>query len=1677
MPNLKADHNLLFGLLALQNGIITRDALVAAFSVWQLNKGRMLDEILIEQNALSRERRAQLQQMLVWHVEIHGQDVAKSLGVISSASSACQALAGLGDADLQASLQHVAQNRPDAADPHATEAYSKQSSVTGSQRFHALRPHARGGLGEVSVALDSELNREVALKEIQPRYADDQRSRERFVLEAEITGGLEHPGIVPVYGLGVYSDGRPFYAMRFIKGDSLKDALQEFHKPAVTKKTADGDRQLQLRKLLSRFIDVCNAIEYAHSRGVLHRDLKPGNIMLGKYGETLVVDWGLAKTFGTYDHIANEARFQPASPLSGSGVTQAGSVIGTPAYMSPEQAAGRVDLIGPACDVYSLGATLYHILTGHLPIEEQDVGLVLQRAQKGDILRPRQYDSSIPRSLEAICLKAMALKPEDRYPNPRSLAEDLECWLADTPVSAWQETLLDRLTRLARRNRAWVLAGVVSLILIASVSVVAGLIVEGKRQEAHNAAINEGIAKKAALEAAESERGANEAAQQAKFEAKSQADDYRRRLSRHYVKSGELAIEGQDLSLALLWFVKALEVDLGDALREPRHRLRIALTRQQMPHLIKLLSHKGPISDLELSHNGKYLLTASYDGTARIWELATGQSVGKPLQHKGHVYQARFSPDDKTIATGSGDGTARIWDAATGEPTSAPLRHALSVGFIGFSPDGTRLATSCDTPGHYFPPPPGGDLTTDIKARENEPAGGIWDVSSGKLLTAIPGNDSNSGGPVAWSPNGETLVRTKPGIRFFDAATGKESRSMLLNERTITALTYVGDRYLVAKDHQAAFDVWDLKTNHRVIAGKYLDAVSGNFCIQDLSITEDRWLTAGRETWDLTTGKLSELTGEKSTIGALRSADRRYLLQIQQSGSFRIYSAQDGKAVSPAFAQMKVHGLPVRISPDRRVVAFVDSVDKAAVELWDLAGQGSRLPTPDSQHLTINSKAFFGYHRKRQNTQRGAASLLIQQDGQRVERRLIHGAPEDRVTLTSGIVDPHKRQVATAGDDMRIRFWDATTGRPRQPAIHVDGYPSDIRFSKDGKLILGIMRRANSELGYIMAWRTAERMPVWGPIEAGYRASQLQLSPTGRFFSWQTGEGAVQLRETETGRLVSGPLNHAYWSGLPQFNPDENQMVVPCGDSTATLWTIPKGEKKKVLEGSTQLMSAAFSHSGKLVASIGINEARVWDVVTGKLQNAAIPLDGWYGNSLVFSADDRSLAVTTANSSAASLWDVDTGERLGAPFFQPGNLSVTFSPDGKNFETFGEFAQSWSFEPDHSNLQELGAFAVAASGRDLDSTGKISPVSVSQRIRAWEMYQNGKLPGRQSCTAAQIRSWRLQQLHQLLNWNQIKVLPLEAPAILDQLVAENPDDSEILGLALVYAKTGMHSKAVDCLVKRILTVPAVPEEWRLLNACLEKTRGAQRVAEVAESALRAAPQHEAAWTLKGVAMLHLKKFDDAVEALTKAIELGATGQAFAFRGTAHAIKQKWGEAEADFVRILADEPNDLPSLRGLLAVKLATGNVDGWIQTADELFLRHGESHYGGPVMASEVARASSSISRHPQRIVDSMSASIARSPDDLTCRIAYGVAAYRHDQFVLAIEILSKPEIGSDAWQLLFLAMAHHHNNNPEAAKDHYGKAIKLIENEGSDRSWMRWYERIEVEHVRKEAAKLLGI
>lgn len=503
IPALSVDRNLLFGLLALQNALIDQDQLLAAFQAWTRDKDRALAEHLTALGHLDGAARAAIEAMAALHSRKYG-EAEQSLAAFLNGRSTRESLAGLGDTDIDNTLARIPSGSVpsdgEAVSDH-TATYSVGTATGDGQRFRVLRPHARGGLGAVFVAQDTEVPREVALKQILETHAEDEASRQRFLLEAEITGGLEHPGIVPVYGLGTYADGRPYYAMRFIRGDNLKEAIERFHTSESSERDAGG-RSLELHKLLRRFIDVCNAIDYAHSRGVLHRDIKPGNIIVGKHGETLVVDWGLAKVTGRSDPSADERTLRPSSS-SGSAETLPGSALGTPAFMSPEQARGEHDRLGPRSDVYSLGATLYCLLTGRPPFEG-GVADVLHAVRQGKVRPLRQVDSTIDAALEAICLKAMAVESEHRYDSCQALADDIERWMADEPVTAWREPLARTMLRWLTRHRtavtgaaAAVLVGVVGLVAVLAVQAAANSRLSDSlaRETNSNKALNEANAK------------------------------------------------------------------------------------------------------------------------------------------------------------------------------------------------------------------------------------------------------------------------------------------------------------------------------------------------------------------------------------------------------------------------------------------------------------------------------------------------------------------------------------------------------------------------------------------------------------------------------------------------------------------------------------------------------------------------------------------------------------------------------------------------------------------------------------------------------------------------------------------------------------------------------------------------------------------------------------------------------------------------------------------------------------------------------------------------------------------------------------------------------------------------------------------------------------------------------
>jgi len=387
------------------------------------------------------------------------------------------------------------------------------AGTAGSSRYVSKGVIGRGGWGVVERADDRQLEREVAIKRLRPTAEHRSEIQRRFFHEAQITSQLQHPGVVPVHELGRGTGGEAFYVMKLLEGKSLREHIREAHsRSPVPPQTTAQLREICL-PLLERFIDVCQTVAYAHRQGIIHRDLKPANVMVGEFGETVVVDWGLAKPFAdnesrqgkpaadesaqpfataaraTAPRAADPWAAATASPgaanhLSGSSsaagdypLTQQGAVVGTPAYMSPEQAVGERECLGPASDIYSLGVLLFEIVAGQTPSRGLDVDTILSRVQAGVLPRLRNFQGSAPRALEAICATAMEHSPGARYGSAVQLADDVRQWIAGDAVSVFRDPAPERLLRWCRHHQSFTIASVAATTVLLVASMLFGVVI------------------------------------------------------------------------------------------------------------------------------------------------------------------------------------------------------------------------------------------------------------------------------------------------------------------------------------------------------------------------------------------------------------------------------------------------------------------------------------------------------------------------------------------------------------------------------------------------------------------------------------------------------------------------------------------------------------------------------------------------------------------------------------------------------------------------------------------------------------------------------------------------------------------------------------------------------------------------------------------------------------------------------------------------------------------------------------------------------------------------------------------------------------------------------------------------------------------------------------------------
>lgn len=721
---------------------------------------------------------------------------------------------------------------------------------------------ARGGMGKILSARDRRLRRDVVIKVTRK---DGGRVDPRFEREALITARLQHPSIVRVYDAGVLGDGRAFYAMERVRGRSLEVVIDE-------------SKSLRERlTLLPHAIAVCEAIAYAHSEGVLHRDLKPSNVLVGPFGETVVIDWGLAKPIRDPDDSGAAIR-RPETPLpidsSDANLTQMGAVLGTPSYMAPEQARGEPS--DERSDIYALGAVLYTMLTGSAPHRGRTTDEVLAQVAEGAHTPIAEREPGVPRELQSVVERAMALNPADRIATAKELAEELRRFTAGKLLATHQYSLAQLLRRWVWRNR--VALGIAMFALV--VLVVGGVVA------VHNVMLERDKAREAT--------------------ALSQSDMMfaRDRYNNLLVNSARRDLQ-TDPSTSAAW-LKSLT---DDAYSWPKtHEVAVQAARLGLAR--ELTGHTQDVELLAMAPDGKHVATGSDDATIRWWNLADNTSVVL-AGHKGPLEMLAISADGKHLASAGTDHDVWLWDltALTGRQLTG---HTNTVRGVAFSPDGTKLA-SVSEDGTFF----------------------IWDVATGTRRD-LPRHDHGLR-PIVWLDNSTVLAGGYDGaVGRFDVNTGK-GKFVPGNDAELRCFTLTPDgKYLIAGDEDGLVTLWagdgskrirDLGHHtdvtrrllltpgakavisaggdehilvHPLPDGEPRDLVGNTAGVKDLDITPDGRLVASAgidgvvRVWTLADGKLQrEFRGHRFAVKAVAFTQDGRLVSGAEDNNARIWPLTD----------------------------------------------------------------------------------------------------------------------------------------------------------------------------------------------------------------------------------------------------------------------------------------------------------------------------------------------------------------------------------------------------------------------------------------------------------------------------------------------------------------------------------------------------------------------------------------------------------------------------------------------------------------------------------------------------------------------------------------------------------------------------------------------------------------
>ncbi len=755
-----------------------------------------------------------------------------------------------------------------AAEPAQAEAPSP-ARIRYFGDYEIVRELARGGMGVVFQARQMSLNRKVALKMILAGQLANETDVRRFYTEAEAAAHLDHPGIVPIFEVREHEE-QHYFSMGFVEGQSFAQRL------------AAGP--LPPREAAALMVKVAEAIAYAHQRGVIHRDLKPANILLDQAANPRVTDFGLAK------------KLEGNSSLTGSG-----QIMGTPSYMPPEQARGQRGEVGPAADVYALGATLYALVTGRPPFQAATPMDTVIQVLSDEPVPPRRLNQAVDRDLETICLKAMAKEPARRYTTAGDLATDLRRFLDGEPIRARPVSALEKGWRWCRRRP--VIAGLTAAVVVA---VLGGL-------------MGTSLGLVAALKAEAKEREQTALAEQRLY-------DFRMNLVQRYWEDYDGALLDQGL----------YELHPANTGGTDRRGFEWFYWERRIGSAhITLHGHRGPVEGVTFSADGRRLASASLDGTVNVWDAATGQVIRTLKGHTDSPTSVAFSPDGRRIASGSRDQTVKIWDAETGGVIQTLRGHSNHVNSVAFSPDGRRIAS--------------GSIDRTVK---------VWNAATGQVIHTLEGHDDNVTS-VSFSPDGRRLASASKDqtVKIWEAATAREIRTLKGHSGRLRSVAFSPDGHRLASasdDHTVK--IWDAET------GRDIRTLMGHRDVASVALSPDghRLASAGDDAmvrlWDPETGReLHVLKGHLADVRSVAfSPDARRLASSSWDGTVRIWDT----ATAQETRSLEGHRGPltsVAFSPDGNRIASAGH--DGTVKIWDAASDRV-IRTLEAQDGWVTSVAF-----------------------------------------------------------------------------------------------------------------------------------------------------------------------------------------------------------------------------------------------------------------------------------------------------------------------------------------------------------------------------------------------------------------------------------------------------------------------------------------------------------------------------------------------------------------------------------------------------------------------------------------------------------------------------------------------------------------------------------------------